>query len=132
MIEKAREFAIAKHGDQKYGSRPYSYHLDQVVSLLEPYGELAQVIGYLHDVVEDTGTSTEEVEREFGSTVAACVAVLTDEPGTTRKERKEKTYQKMARTHFINNGQANFQAKRSLKWQAGNFLPMNNGRCWHR
>ena len=96
MIGKAREFAVARHGDQKYGNRPYSYHLDQVASLLEPYGELAQVVGYLHDVVEDTDTTRDEVEKEFGPVVAACVAVLTDEPGASRKERKEKTYKKMA------------------------------------
>lgn len=96
MIEKARQFAITHHGDQKYGDRPYAFHLDQVVSLLKPYGETAQLIGYLHDVVEDTDATFKQIEIEFGSTVAACIAVLTDEPGANRKERKEKTYKKMA------------------------------------
>ena len=96
MIEKARQFAVAHHGDQKYGNRPYAFHLDHVASLLEPYGETAQVVGYLHDVVEDTDVPLEQVEKEFGPTVAACVSVLTDESGANRKERKEKTYKKMA------------------------------------
>jgi (p)ppGpp synthase/HD superfamily hydrolase len=59
MINKAKEFAIKHHGEQKYGDRPYSFHLDQVVSYLVPYGETAQVIGYLHDVVEDTDVTLE-------------------------------------------------------------------------
>jgi len=96
MIEKARQFAISHHLDQMYGNRPYAFHLDQVASLLEPYGETAQVIGYLHDVVEDTTVTLEQVEKDFSLKVAACVAILTDEQGATRKERKEKTYKKMA------------------------------------
>jgi (p)ppGpp synthase/HD superfamily hydrolase len=96
MVEKARQFAVTHHGDQRYGERPYAYHLDQVASLLEPYGETARVVGYLHDVVEDTDVTLQQVAEEFGSAVAACVAVLTDEPGANRKERKEKTYTKMA------------------------------------
>lgn len=96
MIEKAKEFAIKWHGDQKYGDQPYLFHLNQVASLLRSYGETAQVIAYLHDVVEDTGASLDELQREFGQLVASCVSILTDEPGATRQERKAKTYQKMA------------------------------------
>jgi (p)ppGpp synthase/HD superfamily hydrolase len=96
MIEKAKEFAIKWHGDQKYGDQPYFFHLNQVASLLRSYGETAQVIAYLHDVVEDTGVSLDELQREFGQLVASCVSILTDEPGATRQERKAKTYQKMA------------------------------------
>ena len=57
MLDQARAFALAAHGDQMYGARPYSFHLDAVVRLLSPYGIEAQVIGYLHDVVEDTEVS---------------------------------------------------------------------------
>lgn len=96
LIEKAREFAVAAHGNQKYGDAPYLVHLQAVAKLLIPYGEQAQVLGFLHDVVEDTSISKEEVESEFGSFIAECVAVLTDEPGSNRKERKAKTYLKMS------------------------------------
>lgn len=30
MTNKARDFAIKWHGDQRYGDKPYVYHLDQV------------------------------------------------------------------------------------------------------
>jgi len=96
MISKAREFAIKKHGDQKYGDKPYLYHLESVVSLLEPYGETAQIIGYLHDVVEDTVVTLEEVESQFNSHISKTVAILTDQPGENRKDRKLKTYKLMS------------------------------------
>lgn len=96
MLDPARAFAIEAHGDQKYGERPYAHHLDAVVALLAPYGEQAQVVGYLHDVVEDTAVSKAQVQARFGEHIAACVSLLTDEPGATRKERKAKTYARLA------------------------------------
>ncbi len=96
VISKAREFAILHHGDQRYGAHSYSVHLDAVASIASKYGERAEVIAYLHDVVEDTQVNIAEIEKEFGSLVAYCVAILTDKPGETRKEHKTKTYQKMA------------------------------------
>ena len=95
MIEKARHYAIAAHGEQKYGDKPYIHHLEAVVKILEPYGDEAKLIGYLHDVAEDTLISIKDIETEFGQFVAACVAILSDEPGANRKERKSKTYEKM-------------------------------------
>lgn len=96
-LRQARDFAIAAHGGQRYGDRPYAYHLDMVAALLEPYGEQAQVIGYLHDTVEDTAMSLPDVEAAFDAHVAACVAILTDAPGEDRRERKRRTYEKMSR-----------------------------------
>jgi hypothetical protein len=96
MQELARAFAIAAHADQKYGGRPYSFHLDAVAELAAPYGEDAVVIAYLHDTAEDTPVTLAEIESKFGAKIAACVALLTDEPGANRKERKSKTYAKLA------------------------------------
>jgi len=89
-VSDAREFAIKAHGNQLYGNKPYVYHLDAVVKILEPYGETAQIIGYLHDVVEDTGVSLQEIEDEFDLFISICVYVLTDPLGhRTRKEKKK-------------------------------------------
>jgi (p)ppGpp synthase/HD superfamily hydrolase len=96
MIERARQFAMKWHADQQYGDQPYLYHLQQVAQILHKYGETAQAIAYLHDVVEDTSVSIDELRNEFGQLIAACVSICTDEPGATRKERKSLTYQKMA------------------------------------
>lgn len=95
MQQEARAFAVEAHADQQYGEHPYSYHLDQVAELARPYGDEAVVIAYLHDTVEDTEATLSEIESRFGSKVAACVSLLTDEPGVNRKERKAKTYAKL-------------------------------------
>ncbi|MDS4016392.1 MAG: HD domain-containing protein [Candidatus Accumulibacter sp.] len=99
MLEEARAFALAAHGDQRYGSRPYVVHLDAVAELLAPYGNEAQVIAYLHDVVEDTAVTEGEVRARFGAPIADCVALLTDAPGATRAERKAATYSRLARVN---------------------------------
>lgn len=93
---EARAFAVAAHGAQLYGTRPYSVHLDAVAELAAPYGERAQVVAYLHDVVEDTSVSLDVILEKFGAHTAECVALLTDEPGPDRKARKAKTYAKLA------------------------------------
>ncbi len=93
---RARSFALKHHGKQKYGEQPYSVHLDAVAGLVQQYGETAVVIAYLHDVVEDTVVTLVEIEKTFGTLIADCVAILTDEPGEDRQGRKKKTYRKMA------------------------------------
>jgi (p)ppGpp synthase/HD superfamily hydrolase len=96
-LATARAYALDMHGAQMYGPHPYSHHLDAVASVLEPYGLDAQIIGYLHDAVEDTNATVDDVRSRFGDQVAACVTLLTDEPGANRKERKSKTYAKLAK-----------------------------------
>src|SRR6187402_2332694 len=96
MKQKARLFAVTAHGDQMYGDKPYASHLDAVAELVASYGEDAVVVAYLHDTAEDTDATIEEIAAAFGPQVAACVSLLTDEPGRNRKERKAKTYAKLA------------------------------------
>lgn len=97
QLSAARAYALDMHGAQMYGAHPYAHLLDAVARVLLPYGQEAQVIGYLHDVVEDTDATVDEVRLRFGDLVAVCVALLTDEPGANRKERKSKTYAKLAK-----------------------------------
>jgi (p)ppGpp synthase/HD superfamily hydrolase len=96
METQARLFALKHHGEQKYGKHPYIVHLDAVAEFVRQYGETAVVIAYLHDVVEDTYVTLGEIKEVFGTLIADCVAVVTDESGKDRQERKEKTYRKMA------------------------------------
>lgn len=92
---KAIEFATIRHAGQmrqcaKGAARiPYIVHPVGVAHLLADHtnvGEDVLVAAVLHDVVEDTATTIEEVERVFGSTVAGLVAELTDPPGVTGQE----------------------------------------------
>lgn len=96
MISMAREFALKAHGAQMYGSAPYSVHLDAVAEILSPYGEEAVVIGYLHDVVEDTPVSLAEIWLAFGPVVAKCVGYLSDAAGGSRSERNAAAHAKLA------------------------------------
>lgn len=97
-LERAKEFALKYHKDQKYGfNRPYYYHLSKVADIVKSYGIEAQIMAYLHDVVEDTEVTTEQVEEHFGSYIALCVGILTNELGANRKERVSKTYEKMSK-----------------------------------
>lgn len=96
LVAEARRLALEAHAKQKYGDQPYAVHLQAVVGLLAECGDEAQVVGWLHDVVEDAGVSLEELERRFGARAAKCVALVTDEPGLNRKERKARTNAKLA------------------------------------
>lgn len=97
LVERARAFALQAHGEQPYGSRPYHVHLDAVAELVRDHGEEARALAYLHDVVEDTAVQIDAIEDAFGRRIADCVAILSDEPGGTRQERKRNSYERMAR-----------------------------------
>lgn len=89
MIDKARAFAYKAHQNQKYGSLPYTTHVDAVVELLKPYGPDAVVVGYLHDVLEDTKTDFKEIESQFGPFIAKCLELLRDDSSKPRQLRKK-------------------------------------------
>ncbi|MDR2267968.1 MAG: bifunctional (p)ppGpp synthetase/guanosine-3',5'-bis(diphosphate) 3'-pyrophosphohydrolase, partial [Holosporaceae bacterium] len=80
MLRKAYMFAMEAHGTQKRASgSPYFYHPAEVARLL---AELRMdvpslVTGLLHDVLEDTNVTFEELEEIFGSEVAFLVDGVT-------------------------------------------------------
>jgi (p)ppGpp synthase/HD superfamily hydrolase len=97
---QAREFAAVAHVGQTYGpGEPYTAHLDAVASLVGD-DDTTQAIAYLHDVVEDTPVPLAIIKETFGPFVAECVALLTDEPGINRKERKAKSHAKLAKVEI--------------------------------
>ncbi len=92
----ARAFAIARHGDQRYGDAPYVTHLEAVRAVLADFG-LAGALGvaaWLHDVLEDTATSRGELEGRFGVEVSALAWAVTGE-GRDRRERARSIYEKI-------------------------------------
>jgi hypothetical protein len=84
LVDRAREFASAAHGAvgqlRKYSGQPYEEHLRRVAELVADVTDDAEMIAaaWLHDVVEDTPTTIEEIERRFGPGVRALVDALTD------------------------------------------------------
>lgn len=98
-IERAKQLAIEAHKHQKYGDKPYQFHLQEVVNILLRFGFRDDAVllsaAWLHDSLEDTNLSREQLESEVGFEVAELVWSVTDEEGQNRKERKDKTYQKI-------------------------------------
>lgn len=95
---KARMFAEQAHAGQLYDKYPYTYHLSQVVITLEKFGWTDPVIvcaGWLHDSIEDTNTSYNDIKKNFGEEVAELVFAVTNELGRNRDERNERTYPKI-------------------------------------
>lgn len=97
-LKRLRDYAIEKHKDQKYGDKPYVYHLDMVhmVSVAQGLPQIVCEAAYLHDVLEDTPVTYDELKKEFDSEeLAHLVFCVTDEKGNNRKERKAATYPKI-------------------------------------
>ena len=102
LIKKAMAFALKAHNVQSYGGiYPYHKHCEDVHNVLVRFeftekDDLDLLISaWLHDVIEDTATSFNDVKKEFGEDIAEIVFCVTDEMGRNRKEKKEKTYPKI-------------------------------------
>ncbi len=80
MIEKAYRLAVKAHGDQRRKSgEPYIIHPLWVAIILADLEMDKETIaaGMLHDVVEDTKFTEEDIRREFGDEVALLVDGVT-------------------------------------------------------
>jgi (p)ppGpp synthase/HD superfamily hydrolase len=83
IIEKAKGFAGKKHKShrRKYTDQPYFNHLEAVVEILRAAGVTDPSVvaaAYLHDTVEDTDATMQEVVQEFGRDIGELVYWLTD------------------------------------------------------
>lgn len=99
-VSRARSWAIEKHGDQKYGkgdgARPYACHLAAVAELAAPYGELAEVVAWLHDTMEDASVTEADVAAAFDGQVARLVVLLTDPEAEAKDEQKRLRNERLA------------------------------------
>lgn len=80
FVEKAYEFANKAHSGQKRESgQPYIVHPTQVAGTLAKLRLDPDTVaaGFLHDTVEDTPTTNEDISKEFGKDVAFIVDGVT-------------------------------------------------------
>lgn len=80
MIEDAYHFALKKHeGQFRKSGEPYIHHPIEVAYILASLqsGPATIASGLLHDVVEDTDATIEDIEKLFGEDVAKIVDSLT-------------------------------------------------------
>lgn len=76
------------------GSRiPYIYHPMEVALIVAQMTDDPEVIAaaYLHDVLEDTSVTPEELEQNFGSRVLSFVMAESEDKSRTWRERKAST-----------------------------------------
>ncbi|MBQ8920166.1 MAG: bifunctional (p)ppGpp synthetase/guanosine-3',5'-bis(diphosphate) 3'-pyrophosphohydrolase, partial [Acidaminococcaceae bacterium] len=101
FVKKAYEFAAKMHADQKRRSgEPYIIHPTQVAYILAQMkmDEETLAAAFLHDVVEDTGTSLQELKELFGAKVAMLVDGVTKLGKIeyiSKEERQIENYRKM-------------------------------------
>lgn len=90
LVDKALDYAVTKHQgkDNKYSGEPYVLHVLRVFRNVRDagYGTEHQITALLHDTVEDTDATVEEIHEAFGGTVAAAVDSLTKQKGQTLEQ----------------------------------------------
>jgi (p)ppGpp synthase/HD superfamily hydrolase len=94
-IHDAIIFAARKHSGQmrKGTDIPYISHPMEVMDILREDGcpEHVIIAGILHDTLEDTGTTPEEIKEKFGDNVLRIVQAESEDKSRTWKERKQAT-----------------------------------------
>ncbi|MBD2580021.1 bifunctional (p)ppGpp synthetase/guanosine-3',5'-bis(diphosphate) 3'-pyrophosphohydrolase [Oscillatoria sp. FACHB-1406] len=101
LICRAFEFAYLLHkGQYRKSGEPYIAHPVAVAGLLRDIGGDSAMIaaGFLHDVVEDTDVTIEEIGERFGSEVQQLVEAVTKLSGfnfSSKTERQAESFRRM-------------------------------------
>ncbi len=94
LTEKADQLAARAHEGQtrKGSNEPYITHPRAVAAILKAqgFGESVIAAALVHDVVEDTKTTLEDVRRELGEEVARLVELVTHDDTLSWEEKKQK------------------------------------------
>ena len=95
LLLKALAFAAHKHRDQRRKdaqASPYINHPIALADVLVSEGGVTDIevlcAALLHDTVEDTATTHQELANAFGSRIARMVAEVTDDKSLPPQERK--------------------------------------------
>jgi len=100
MKKKLFDFLIETHKDRKYDGDHYIRHLVDTFGILSYLGVRDPDLGtacLCHDVLEDTDKTEQDLlDAGVSPRALEIIKAVTDEPGKTRKERKAKTYPKIA------------------------------------
>jgi (p)ppGpp synthase/HD superfamily hydrolase len=84
IVTLAKKFAVQAHDaigqKRKYSGKPYWVHPQRVAELVKSVGGTPemQAAAWLHDTVEDTPATIEDIKKYFGDHVAGLVDDLTD------------------------------------------------------
>ena len=96
LILKAAHFAAQKHRDQRRKNEDASPYINHPISVAKIISEIGNVenpevlaAALLHDTLEDTETSVEEIIENFGERVCSLVQEVTDDKTLPRQTRKD-------------------------------------------
>ncbi len=94
-LRRGTGFAAWKHNGQLRkgkGATPYIHHPIEVAAILSEVGDIADLdvlqAALLHDTIEDTCTTAEELESLFGARVCGIVLEVSDDKNIEKSERK--------------------------------------------
>jgi guanosine-3',5'-bis(diphosphate) 3'-pyrophosphohydrolase len=97
LVSEAAELAARRHNGMARkgrGNEPYINHLAEVANLLATATEGADpelvAAGWLHDTVEDTETTRDELAQTFSERVASLVVEVTDDMSLPKPQRRQK------------------------------------------
>lgn len=97
LVSEAAELAAHRHNGMARkgrGNEPYVNHLAEVANLLATAtdGADAELVaaGWLHDAIEDTDTTADELAQRFSARVASLVAECTDDMSLPKAERRRR------------------------------------------
>ena len=97
LILKAAHFAAKKHRDQRRKDKHASPYIIHPISVALAIAQIGRVddpeilaAALLHDTLEDTETTPEELEAEFGKKVCEYVLDVTDDKTLPKDERKRR------------------------------------------
>ncbi|MGH8658902.1 MAG: HD domain-containing protein [Gammaproteobacteria bacterium] len=95
LVLAALAFAARKHRDQRrkdLDASPYINHPIALATLLSNEVKVSDPLviasAILHDTVEDTDTTPQELQAQFGETIAAIVMEVTDDKRLLKTQRK--------------------------------------------
>jgi guanosine-3',5'-bis(diphosphate) 3'-pyrophosphohydrolase len=96
LFLKALNFSAGKHRDQRRKDRaasPYINHPIEVANILWTIGEVydvaAIIAAILHDTIEDTDATPEEIRISFGDEILELVLEMSDNKSLPKQERKQ-------------------------------------------
>ncbi len=101
MIDQAYHLAVASHkGQVRRSGAPYVSHPIAAACILVELGMDSESVaaGLLHDVVEDTDVTLEQIQKQFGASVAHLIDGVTKLgkiPYTTREQQQAENIRKM-------------------------------------
>lgn len=124
MSSFARKYANTHHNKigQTYDGKEYDFHLNEVALVMrrekhhlpksvlvidaEAYKAIMADVSYLHDLIEDTKVSYEDILLWFGEEAADIVSIVSDpkDPALSRKEKKafmNERFSKLDETKFV-------------------------------